>query len=379
MNRNSNIRLLFFIGSLKSGGKERRLIELLSYLKNLGLFDLKLILTYNQVEYETFNEIGINYISLDNQPNDKKCNRFFTLYKICKEFKPDIIHTWGRMQTFYTIPTILLTGIPLVNSQITNAPPSNTTSFFSKIINKINFFFSSVIISNSYAGLNAYRLNNSKKTKVIYNGVNLNRFINPPKIDHIKNKYKIQTKYAVIMAASFSQNKNYDLFLKIAEITTAKRNDVSFIAVGGSTNNDIKFNDIKKRYESNNKIILPGKINDVEALINICDVGLLFSQKERHGEGLSNSIIEYMALGKPVIANDAGGTSEILKDKHNGFLVLEEDPNLISDLIIRLIDNKVERENMGKIGKVFVENNLNILEIGKIYSSVYIDLLPNIS
>ena len=43
-------------------------------------------------------------------------------------------------------------------------------------------------------------------------------------------------------------------------------------------------------------------------------------------EGISNSIMEYMALGKPVIATDGGGTKEIVDDGETGFLIGQSDP-----------------------------------------------------
>ena len=58
------------------------------------------------------------------------------------------------------------------------------------------------------------------------------------------------------------------------------------------------------------KIIFLGKIANVENIINIFDIGILITNSKVHGEGVSNSIIEYMALGKPVIATRGGGTDQ---------------------------------------------------------------------
>ena len=60
-------------------------------------------------------------------------------------------------------------------------------------------------------------------------------------------------------------------------------------------------------HEYSNKFIFLTKQDDIESIINIFDIGILAT----FTEGISNSIIEYMALAKPVIATDGGGTSEI--------------------------------------------------------------------
>lgn len=75
---------------------------------------------------------------------------------ICKDFRPDIIHTWGCMPTAVAILASIILSIPLINGQIVSAPPKVFHSG-QKIINKINFiFFSDIIISNSYAGIKSF-------------------------------------------------------------------------------------------------------------------------------------------------------------------------------------------------------------------------------
>ena len=58
------MKILFFIGNLTSGGKERRLIELMAGLKNNN-FDILLVLAFNEIDYDYFFDLGINYISID--------------------------------------------------------------------------------------------------------------------------------------------------------------------------------------------------------------------------------------------------------------------------------------------------------------------------
>src|SRR5699024_5560529 len=128
----------------------------------------------------------------------------------------------------------------------------------------------------------------------------------------VKLKYGIVTPYTVVMAASFSNNKDYDTFYKIAKAITSKREDVTFIGVGGYGKDESTYRHLLQLTTNNKRILFPGRITDVEALVNACTVGVLFSNKKVHGEGISNSILEYMCLAKPVLANDAGGTNEIV-------------------------------------------------------------------
>ncbi|NVO02098.1 MAG: glycosyltransferase family 4 protein [Bacteroidetes bacterium] len=362
------MKILFFIGTLSAGGKERRLVELLAYLIKKK-YDLMIVLRRNEIEYPVFNELNIPYKILTKKYKKGDKTLHFKFYKICKEFKPDIIHTWGSMPAFVSLLAHIILRIPHINSQITDAPPNIKKWSFQNLINKINFKFSTIILSNSFAGLKAYKVEN-KKTKVIYNGVDLQRFINIPNINRIKEEFGIKTPFSIIMVASFIKYKDHNLLLDIAKELALLRNDVSFLAVGEGYNLEKIRQRVKDETISN--IIFTGKISNVEHLINCCEVGVLFSPL---GEGISNAIIEYMALGKPVIANDLGGTKEIVKDGINGYLITNDSPLKIACLINNLLNNQEKRLKMGEVAKKRIEESFTIDKMGKKFEKVYLEVL----
>nr|WP_073852893.1 glycosyltransferase family 4 protein [Pontibacter flavimaris] len=362
------VRIVFFIGTLQTGGKERRLLELLKYLKNQNMYDILLVMTKEDIYYPEFHSLGIPY-KIIGQP---KYSIFSSFYKVCQAFKPHLIHTWGRMQTFYAVPTAILQRLPIVNNQITSAPPNFNHWSLPGLVDRLNFYCSHVILSNSAAGVCSFRPPLSK-SKVIYNGVDMSRFENLPEVYHVKQKYGISTPYTVVMCASFSPNKDYGLFYRIAEYITCKRNDITFIGVGKS-HDDLNFNRYQELIMQNPLIKFPGGINDVEALVNACDIGVLFSP---NGEGISNAIIEYMALSKPVIASAAGGTRELVHHTENGFLV-ENMPDIdIAHLILDLIDHPEKRNRMGARSKEIIRQNFSIDRMGKSFEQVYSEVLEH--
>lgn len=374
-NDSQRIRILFFIGSLRFGGTERRFVELLKYLNNSRKYELLVVLAYDKIDYSCFSELKIRQIKLDKKPNFKDLKIFFILDEIVREFKPSIIHTWGAMPTFYMIPASKMRGIPIVNSQITNAKPNNEIWSFDGFINTVNFSFSDVVLANSYAGLKAYRVIGKRNAQVIYNGVDLNRFQNLPGQEQMKRKYHIVTPYCVVMAASFNKNKDYELFYQVAKLVNDRRQDISFIGIGRPSKNTSKFERLSRLAKKNTRILFPGPIDDVEALVNACDIGVLFTDNRIHGEGISNAIIEYMALGKPVIANDIGGTCEIVRDQETGFLVSGQPKTRIADIIIDLIENPEKREVFGQKGKQVIRDKFNLETMGCKYEHLYKKLL----
>jgi glycosyltransferase involved in cell wall biosynthesis len=359
------VKILFFIESLHSGGKERRLVELLAYLKRKPQYEMLLVLTRPDIHYKKFLELGIPYEVLERRLLKKDPLLFYKFYKTCCRFRPDVIHTWGNMVSFYSLPAVLLLGIPLVNGQITSALPRIPKLSKLSVMSKLSFRFARIILANSKAGLASHGIG-KEKGRVIYNGIDLERFKNPADQDVLNAKYGIRTPFAVIMVASFSAMKDHDKFIDVAREAAAIRNDVTFLAVGDGLN----LERIKNRAAEDKltNVIFSGRVEDVESLVALADIGVLFSPR---GEGTSNSILEYMASGKPVLANDSGGTAEIVKHGVNGLLLSDETPAQIAGLISGLLDDLLKRTAMGEAGKKMIGESFSVDRMGKEFETVY--------
>jgi len=160
------MKILFFIESLGAGGKERRLAELLKSLKNYPEIIYELVLTRRLIHYQEILDLNIKIHYLERKYLKKDPSLFFRFYKICQDFRPDIIHVWGNMPAIYTIPARLLLRVRLLNNQIGDATVKAKRRIF---LAKLIFLFSDKVIANSRAGLESYSLN-GKKGMVIYGG-----------------------------------------------------------------------------------------------------------------------------------------------------------------------------------------------------------------
>ena len=365
----NRIKILFFIESLCSGGKERRLVELLTHLKGKPGYELLVVLTKKEIHFTQFLDLKISYVIIQRKTLKKDPRPFYFFFQLCKKFKPDMIHVWGSLNAIYSLPAVLLQDIPLINGLITDAPPRLSRRSATYWIRQMTFKLSSVVLANSFAGLGSYDAP-QKKSRVVYNGVNLDRFRISADRAAIKEKFGITTRYSLVMVASFSYKKDYDLLLDVAKCIYPKRKDISLVAVGDGKN--FKRIQNRIRIEEISNVVLTGEINPVEPLVSTADIGVLFSPS---GEGISNSIIEYMALGKPTIATNSGGNKEIIKDGVTGYLIANLTPNQIADIVIDLIDDEKKRLNMGVAGKALIEELFTINRMGhefeKIFSDIY--------
>jgi glycosyltransferase involved in cell wall biosynthesis len=360
------MRILFFIESLRSGGKERRLLELIQYLGQDADNKMLLVITEDEIHYKHVYDLPVIIRVIKRKGIKKDPRLFIKFYRLCNEFNPDIIHSWGSMLAFYSLPVIIIKRIPHINSHIADAPLNRKKYGFHAIITNLGFKFSRIILANSYAGLQSYGVSGGK-CRVIYNGIRLDRFSDLPDKESIKVKFNIRTEYTVIMVASFTSNKKYGKFLDIAEYYSGRRNDITFFGVGDTEEDPAEFEKIRTRSEKIENVILFRKIDSIEALVNACDIGVLFT----HSEGLSNSIIEYMACCKPVIANNAGGTRELIENNTTGFLITDETTEEIARLISELLDDAERRNTIGRNARRHIEENFSIDRMGAEFDRLY--------
>tara|TARA_B100001741_G_C16472761_1_gene560891 strand:- start:152 stop:1141 length:990 start_codon:yes stop_codon:yes gene_type:complete len=279
---------------------------------------------------------------------------FKNFYSITKSFNPDIIHSWDTLSTLYAIPSSKILKKKLITSKITDAPPRYKRFTTFGILSEICFYFSDLILSNSYAGIKAYKVSNDK-SDVIYNGFNFSRLLNLESKEKMKEIFQIKENFIVSMVANMNKNKDYTTYLESAIITREKYNDVAFLCVGDGPLKE----KIEKKYKQPGIYFL-GNRDNVESIINLSNIGVLITNKRNHGEGISNSLMEFMSLGKPVIALDNGGNKELIKDGYSGTIMETNNPKLLSDSIIDYMQRDDYSTMIGLNGKNCIVEKFSI-------------------
>jgi glycosyltransferase involved in cell wall biosynthesis len=361
------MKVIFFIDSLRAGGKERQLAELVKGLTSRNLCTCSIVSMSYDNHYFVDSDIEIHYLV---RRYRKDINLFFRFYSLVKEMKPDIIHTWDSMTSVYAIPSARLLNVKLINGMIRDALPDGGIYDKRRFWSRLSFPFSDVLVANSKAGLRSYCAP-PDKSHCIYNGFDFQRLEVNNATDCCSNP-GINTGYVVGMVASFSENKDYRSFFKAAELVLEQRQDVTFVAVGEGTSDRACEQLIPEPVR--NHFRLMGKQRNVESIVSRFDIGVL-STSDRHGEGISNSITEYMASGKPVIATDAGGTCELVIDGITGFLVSRGDYRSMADYLMTLLNDRDLAEKMGNAGKQRIANEFSLERMIDGYAELYSKLL----
>lgn len=96
-----------------------------------------------------------------------------------------------------------------------------------------------------------------------------------------------------------------------------------------------------------------GHIEAVENFYRSCDV-ICLASRERSVEGLSNAVLEAMAMERPVVATTVGGIAEAVTHGCEGMLVPPDDPEALADAVARLFESPELRARMGEAGRATV-------------------------
>ena len=167
-----------------------------------------------------------------------------------------------------------------------------------------------------------------------------------------KNQEKERTGREIIflLLARILWDKGIGEFVEAARIVKQTHPDAEFWLVGpmDSENRAAIPEGVVKGWEREGLIKYFGRAHDVREYYCQCDVAVLPSYRE----GTASSLIEAMAVGRPVITTDAIGCRDVVEDRRNGFLVPLKDGKALAAAMAAYMDlSAEEKENMGKYSR----------------------------
>lgn len=116
---------------------------------------------------------------------------------------------------------------------------------------------------------------------------------------------------------------------------------------------------------------LAGAHDDVPTLLRCFDIFVLPSL----AEGLSNTVLEAMACGLPVVATDVGGNREIIRAGETGVLVPAADPVAMATALESYIHDQSRRRAHGRAGRQRVEDSFSLEKMVQSYMALYDEML----
>jgi glycosyltransferase involved in cell wall biosynthesis len=205
-----------------------------------------------------------------------------------------------------------------------------------------------------------YKITGNEKLVTIHNGVH---DINEGFIATI-NKQKPK----IIMVARFDHQKNQAALLQgLAQIKELEWT-LEFIGEGPLESNVKK---ITRDLGLIGRVNFLGYRDDVEERLTKAEIFCLIT----NWEGLPISIIEAIRASLPVVATDVSGVNEIIKDKKNGFLIRDNEPEKIANKIKKLIQDCELRKQMGEKGRELFLDKFTYKQMHKKTLKVYYSVI----
>ena len=354
---------MFLIGDLGDGGKERQLLLLLKELQHKELYQTLLVVGKSGgLRLADAEQLSDKLILLTKEKEKVSLiSTIIRLIKIARNSQTQIIHTWGSgIWDMSGVFVAFWLDIPVIVNGVRSAPKRLR---FSDQLTRFSSLFSSLSIANSKAGLEAFKLNKHPRAQVIYNGLDFSRFegIYPKMEDH-----------KICMVANFRSEKDHkSLILSMPDIIKTFP-DVMLYLIGHDAGTLSQIEDLVKKMGISNHVVIITDCLKPELIIAKCQVCVLST----HGEGVSNVLLEYMALSKPVIVSNNGGNPEVVVDGVTGFLVKPVSPEEISKKVVDLLKNPDMAVVMGESGKKFAFKKFGVDRMVSSYIMAYDDLTP---
>jgi glycosyltransferase involved in cell wall biosynthesis len=334
------------------GGGERQTLLLMQELQGLG--------------YE--NELLTN----ENSPLGQKVSA--AGFKVKRIAKPYLFHGPG-LKDYDLVQTNEARGLqlaafwkfwhqrPIVHTRRVSFKPGN--NLFTRY--KYKKIDSMVVISNKIAQILrdwGYQENN---IYYIPSAVSLPKSINTSKLEELKKRF---SGWQVIgNVASLVDAKDHDTLLDVASIIAEQDAKLLFVILGDGPLLD--YLQRKARQLGLKNVVFEGHQEDPHSYLPIFDLFLMTSKQE----GLCSSILDAFAYKVPVVATNAGGIPELVKNERSGLLTQVGQPGQIAQAICRMLEDEKLRYKCVQTGQKLLQEEFKPESMAHAYDQVYKKLL----
>jgi glycosyltransferase involved in cell wall biosynthesis len=348
------LRVLFLIDELDVGGTEQQILELVKRIDRRRYEPLVCCFRPGKVSRE-IEAAGVRVEVLRKRAKlDPRL--ILSLVRLMRRERIDLLqtylftaNTWGRLAG-------ILARVPVIVSSERNV--DIWEEGYKRVIGRTLDRFTRATIGNSEA-VKQYLVRKGlsrDKVRVVYNGVDPDRFEAPQTPHATKAELGIPLHHAVVLLlARLEPQKDPRTFLQAAAMVAEAVPAVSFLVVGGGSLEG----ELRREAEAlglGDRIVFTGPRRDVARLLAACDVSVISSVKE----GMSNTIMESMAAGRPMVATRVGGNAELIEPGETGFLVRARDAMGIATAVQRILEDSSLAKAMGSQAKARIAQRFSV-------------------
>jgi glycosyltransferase involved in cell wall biosynthesis len=208
------------------------------------------------------------------------------------------------------------------------------------------------------------------RIRVLRNGVNLTRF-SGFRTASARTALGVSDDSVVVLGAAgrLVDVKDHTSFIDaVHALRTRGRNVLAVIAGDGPLRSELEARVGRLGLEGTMRIL--GHRSDMETVLAGLDI---FVQPSK-SEGMSNTILEAMAAGLPVVATRVGGADEMVTNGKTGVLVPPESVTHLTDVLDELVSREPRRHALGRAARARAQAEFSLEAMVERYQSLYCDL-----
>lgn len=369
------IRIVYLIDKLKRAGAQVHLAQLACGLDRSRFAPEVLCLLEDGPLADTLRARGVPVSRLDlgTLYAPQGLVGLFSLARRFRARQVDILHTYLISANVYGTLAARLGGVPTVITTRRDMGFSRTWKL--RILEEwlVNRMVDRVVaVSSAVANCARHERGIAKPgVATIENGVDIGEW-SPARHsrDDARREWALAAEDPVVgVIATLSPVKGHDDFLRAAALVARQQPRARFFLVGDGP--------LRTTLEAQarvlgiaDRVVFAGARDDVARLLAMLDVVVLPSQTE----GMSNALLEAMAMARPVVATAVGGNPEVVRDGVTGLLVPPGDPETLARAIARLLERPEDARALGCSGRKRVEKDFTVQKMVARYEALYLSL-----
>ncbi|HZJ45486.1 MAG TPA: glycosyltransferase [Pyrinomonadaceae bacterium] len=365
-----SINVLQLIGSFNQGGSERQAVQLTRLLREDGRFHV-LVATLDssgplgaQVQRLGLNDVPEYPLTSFYDRNAVTQMKRFVKY--LKQNEVHVVHAHDFYTNIFGMTASILARVPV---RIASRRESSVRAAKQRFVERGAYKLAQKVVANCEEVRQQLILEGVSATKVttLYNGLDLSSFA-PQTGDRnevlasLGLPVDVPRRFITIVAnmrAHFQEPtpvclKDHPTFLRAAKRVHEVIPDAAFVIAGEGEMLEAT-RKLAAELGIEKQTFFLGRCENVPVLLSASFACVLSST----AEGFSNSILEYMAAGRPVVATRVGGAAEAIEEGSSGYLVNAGDDESLAERLIRLLSDTARAEEMGQRGKEIVSEKFS--------------------
>jgi len=368
--RKASLRVALVTRSLMTGGAQRHIVKLCQTVDPTEV-ELSVFLLIRDEPTDLVHEVPAHvpvYISPYRRHHPLVLN---WLAGQCRRAGIQVIHSFlWTADAFASLAGSRLPGIRLICSERGDRGDANFYTPVKNLYDRlITFRKADRACANSEFGRHLLKGLGCEENKirVIHNGIELAKLDALPRLNIRKELGWPDTAIILGVVSRLIDYKGLDVIVR-GMASLKDRYPVYCVVIGdGPLQAEMKL--LCEHLNVEDRIIFAGRKSPAESWIKDFDIAALVPRADT--EHCSNSILEYMACGKPVVATSVAGNPELVDNGKTGWLVPKNDVETTVAAIQRLIEAPEQARLMGEHGRARIESRFDMVRVAENFTRLW--------